>query len=55
MKTFSSDFAYRAAEQKRKRDMHEYRHILSEGVAWAIVTLVTVGMFALSVLEVRHG
>ncbi len=51
MKTFSSDFAYRVAEQKRARDMDECRHILSEGVAWAVVTIISAVTFALAVLE----
>lgn len=53
MKTFTSDFAYRAAEKQRNRamDKDDLRHILSEGVAYAIVAIVSAGMFVLAVVE----
>ena len=53
MKTFTSDFAYRAAEHQRKRamDKDDLRHILREGVAYAIIAIVSAGMFVLAVVE----
>jgi len=48
----NTDYVYRLAEQKRALDMDERRHIYSEGIAWAVVTLVSAITFALAVFEV---
>ena len=49
----STDYVYRAAEATRRRamDKDDLRHILSEGVTYAIVAIVSAGMFVLAVVE----
>jgi len=44
---------YRLAQQQRNRAINkdDVRHILSEGVAYAIVAIVSAGMFVLAVVE----
>ena len=45
---------YRLAEQKRNRamDRDNLRHVLSEGIAYAVVIVVSAVTFALAVMEV---
>ena len=54
MKTFNSDFAYRAAAKARSKamDRDNLRHVLSEGIAYAVVVVVSAVTFALAVMEV---
>lgn len=48
----SIDYA-KWAEKKRRKDMDwdNLRHVLSEGIAWAVLSLVSSGMFVLAVME----
>lgn len=50
----STDYAYRAAAKARSKamDPDNLRHILSEGIAYAVVVVVSAVTFALAVMEV---
>lgn len=50
----STDYAYRAAEKARSKamDRDNLRHALSEGIAYAVVIVVSAVTFVLAVMEV---
>lgn len=52
MSVFCKDY-YRLAEKKRSRamDRDNLRHVLSEGIAYAVVVVASAVTFALAVME----